>query len=188
MNQQVTDPVSQELKELSEDYDIHNLKTCEKDGWHLFVWTDAATCFPWDGMTVSLRLVFSKGSLPLVKSTKVEVNLRQVCWGQEERFNAYEVSFRPFQRRLVGLESKIVDAFASKLSSLGDDALTKELPRGAYLVSVTLMIDEQIVLKPPDIPIQVLTRGLVEKGVRFWKRRNKEKGGVELMPELERNE
>jgi hypothetical protein len=50
------------------------------------------------------------------------------------------------------------------------------------------MIDEQIVLKPPDIPIQVLTRGLVEKGVRFWKRRNKEKGGVELMPELERNE
>jgi hypothetical protein len=46
MNYKATDPFSQEREDLSADYSIHGLKSCDNGGWRLLVWTNATTYFP----------------------------------------------------------------------------------------------------------------------------------------------
>jgi hypothetical protein len=132
-----------------------------------------------------LRIVPPDAQTQSVTNAEIVVKLKQMCWGEEKREKSYKTALRQVHRRTVGWEGEITDAFASQFEPFGGVSGTKELPKGACLMSVIVTFEGQHELKPDDIPIEVLTKGLVTRGVRFWKRRNRPGGRVEWLPELE---
>jgi hypothetical protein len=174
--------LSEEETSLREDHRVHSLQIAKRDGWTLHAWLDAGRYHPDDPIGVHLSLLGPAPNAMTKNRVSAELKLKQVAWGDAERAASVDLSRQEAKEANDRWEAALVDAFKSNYRHQG----SSRLPLGAYLVKIKVCVNDDTTLSIEGIPMEVLTRDIVESGVHFWKRPVEKESG-DLISVLDEN-